>query len=111
MRKTAIALVALVIVLFLFDQFSRHLLGLDCIGPVLLVWGCLAAPYPGSFAAAGDLSGSVLLYGGIALGGIAVAYVLGEVGSSLAAYLLKRFRPDLLKKIEPQEKPRTYRVR
>lgn len=111
MRKTLIALAALVVVVFLFDQLSRRLLGLDCIGPVLPVWGCLAAPYPGTFAAAGDLSGSLLVYGGIALGAIAAAYVVGEVGSALIAYLLKRYRPDLLARMTPKEEPRTYRMR
>ncbi|MDQ6692083.1 MAG: hypothetical protein M3Z13_04880 [Candidatus Dormibacteraeota bacterium] len=111
MRKTLLALGALVLTVFVFDQVSRHMLGLDCIGPYLPVWGCLAAPYPGTFAAAGDLSGSVITYGGIALGAIAAAFVLGELGSSAAAYLLKRYRPDLLKKMGPDEEPRTYRVR
>lgn len=111
MRKTLLALGALVLTVFVFDQISRHMLGLDCIGPVLPVWGCLAAPYPGTFAAAGDLTGNLIVYGAVALGALAAAYVLGEVGSGAAAYLLKRYRPDLLKKMEPDEEPRTYRVR
>lgn len=102
---------ALVAIVFVFDQVSRRILGLDCIGPVLPAWGCLAEPYPTTFAAAGNLSGSLLVYGAMIAGGLLVAYVLRDLVFGAAGYLLGRYRPDLVKKMAGQEEPRSYRMR
>ena len=103
---------ALVAVFFVFDQVSRRILGLDCIGPVLPAWGCLAAPYPTSFADGGNLSGSLLVYGGIVGGGLIAAYVVRDIVFGAAGYLLGRYRPDLVKKMAgDEEEPRSYRMR
>jgi hypothetical protein len=44
MKRTLIVFATLVAIVFVSDQVSRRILGLDCIGPVLPAWGCLAAP-------------------------------------------------------------------
>jgi hypothetical protein len=112
MKRTGIVFFALVAVVSVSDQVSRRLLGLDCVGPVLPAWGCLAAPYPGSFAAAGNLSGSLLTYGGLIAGGLLAAFVLRDIVFGAAGYLLGRYRPDLMKKMAgAAEEPRSYRMR
>jgi hypothetical protein len=112
MKRTLIVFLALVAVVFVCDQVSRRILGLDCIGPVLPVWGCLAAPYPTTFAAAGNLSGSLLVYGAIIAGGLLAAFALRDIVFGGAGYLLGRYRPDLVKKMAgDDEEPRSYRMR
>jgi hypothetical protein len=111
MKRTLIVFATLVAIVFVSDQVSRRILGLDCIGPVLPAWGCLAEPYPGTFGAAGNLSGSVLVYGGMIAGGLFVAFVLKDIVFGAAGYLLGRYRPDLVKKMAGDEEPRGYRTR
>jgi hypothetical protein len=111
MKRTLVVFFALVVAFVLFDLVSRRILGLDCIGPVLPVWGCLAQPYPTTFAAGADLSGSLLVYGGISAGGLLAAYALRDLVFGAAGYLLGRFRPDLVKKMAGDEEPRSYRMR
>jgi len=111
MKRTLIVFFGLVAVVFVCDQVSRRILGLDCIGPVLPAWGCVAAPYPTTFAAAGNLSGSLLVYGAMIAGGLLAAFVLRDVAFGAAGYLLSRFRPDLVKKLAEEEEPRSYRMR
>ena len=57
MKRTLIVFFSLVATVFLFDQLARRVLGLDCMGPVLPAWGCLAEPYPTTLGAAGFLLG------------------------------------------------------
>ena len=57
MKRTLIVFATLVAIVFVSDQVSRRILGLDCIGPVLPAWGCLAEPYPSTFGAAGYVLG------------------------------------------------------
>jgi hypothetical protein len=111
MKRTLIVFFALVGVVFVCDQVSRRILGLDCIGPVLPAWGCVAEPYPTTFAAAGSLSGSLLFYGGMIAGGLLTAFVLRDIVFGAAGYLLGRYRPDLVKKLAEEEEPRSYRIR
>jgi hypothetical protein len=112
MKRTVIVFFGLAAIVFVIDQFSRKVLGLDCIGMVLPAWGCVAEPYPTTFAAAGDMSGSILTYGGLLGGGLLAAFMLRDLVFSGAGYLLARFRPDLVKKLAgAEEEPRSYRVR
>jgi hypothetical protein len=111
MKRTLIVFATLLAIVFVSDQVSRRILGLDCIGPVLPAWGCLAEPYPGTFGSAGNLSGSLLVYGCIIVGGLFVAFVLRDVVFGAAGYLLGRYRPDLVKKMAGDEEPRSYRMR
>jgi hypothetical protein len=111
MKRTVIVFFGLVSVVFVCDQVSRRILGLDCIGPVLPVWGCVAQPYPPTFSAAGSLSGSLLVYGGMIGGGLLAAFVLRDVVFGAAGYLIGRYRPDLVKKLADEEEPRSYRMR
>jgi hypothetical protein len=111
MKRTLIVFFALAGVVFITDQVSRRILGLDCVGPMLPVWGCVAAPYPATFTAAGSLSGSLLVYGGIIAGGLVAAFVLRDIVFSAAGYLLGRHRPDLVKKLSEDSEPRSYRMR
>jgi hypothetical protein len=111
MKRTLIVFFGLVAIVFVFDQVSRRILGLDCIGPLLPAWGCLAEPYPTTFSAAGDVSGSLLVYGGIIAGGLFVAFVLKDIVFGAAGYVLGRYRPDLVKKMAGDEEPRGYRMR
>jgi hypothetical protein len=110
MRRTLTVFAVIVFAVFVFDQVSRHLLGLDCIGMVLPAWGCVAEPYPTTFAAAGDLSQSLIVYGGMALGFFALAYIIRDLAFGAAGYLLGRYRPDIVKKLSKDE-PRSYRIR
>jgi len=111
MKRTLIVFFALVGVVLIFDQVSRRVLGLDCIGPVLPAWGCLAAPYPGTLASAGDMSGSLLVYGALIAGGLLAAFALRDIVFGAAGYLLGRYQPELVKKMAGDEEPRSYRVR
>jgi hypothetical protein len=110
MRRTLTVFAVIVAIVFVFDQVARHLLGLDCIGMVLPAWGCVAEPYPTSLSAAGDLSQSVIVYGGMAMGFFALAYILRDLVFGAAGYLLGRYRPDLVKKLTKEE-PHSYRIR
>jgi hypothetical protein len=112
MKRTLIVFAVLVGVVFVIDQVSRRTLGLDCMGPVLPVWGCLAQPYPGTFTQAGLLSGSLLTYGGLLLFVLAVAFLVKDLAFSLVGWFLARFEPDLVKKMSGEdEEPRSYRIR
>jgi hypothetical protein len=111
MKRTLIVFFALVGVVFVTDQVSRRLLGLDCMGPMLPVWGCVAAPYPTTFTAAGNLSGSLLVYAGMIAGGLLAAFVLRDIVFTAAGYLLGRYRPDVVKKLSEDGEPRSYRMR
>jgi len=111
MKRTLIVFFSLVAIVFLFDQLSRRVLGLDCMGPVLPAWGCLAEPYPTTLGAAGDLSQSLLVYGGMIAGGLFVAFVLKDIVFGAAGFLLGRYRPELVKKLAGEEEPRGYRTR
>ena len=111
MKRTLIVFFGLVAIVFTFDQVSRRILGLDCMGPVLPAWGCLAEPYPTTFGAAGNLSGSLLVYGGIITGGLLAAYVIRNIIFGAAGYVLGRYRPDLVKKMAGEDEPRSYRMR
>jgi hypothetical protein len=111
MKRTLIVFFTLVAIVFLSDQVSRRVLGLDCMGPVLPAWGCLAMPYPTTFGEAGDMSRSLLVYGGLIAGGLFVAFVLRDIVFGAAGYLLGRYRPELVKKMAGNEEPRGYRTR
>lgn len=111
MKRTLIVFFALIAVVFVTDQVSRRLLGLDCMGPMLPVWGCVAAPYPTTFTAAGNLSASLLVYAGLMASGLVAAFVLRDIVFSAGGYLLGRYRPDVVKKLSEEEEPRGYRVR
>lgn len=111
MKRTLIVFFTLVAIVFVSDQVSRKVLGLDCMGPVLPAWGCLAEPYPTTFGAAGDLSRSLLVYGGMIAGGLFAAFVLRDIVFGAAGYLLGRYRPELVKKMAGEEEPRSYRMR
>lgn len=111
MKRTLIVFFALVALFFLFDQVARRLLGLDCLGPVLPVWGCLAAPYPTALGSAGDLSGSLLTYGGLLAGGLIAAWLLRNLVFTVAGYLLGRYRPEVVAKLAHEEEPRGYKIR
>ncbi|TMC10415.1 MAG: hypothetical protein E6J29_11775 [Chloroflexi bacterium] len=111
MKRTLTVFAAIVVTVFLFDQVARHLLGLDCIGMVLPAWGCVAEPYPTTLGAAGDLSQSLLVYGGMGLGALVLAYVVRDIVFGAAGYLLGKYRPDLVKKLVSEEPPQSYRIR
>ncbi|MDQ6917821.1 MAG: hypothetical protein M3Z98_00535 [Candidatus Dormibacteraeota bacterium] len=112
MKRTLIVFFGLVAIVFVFDQVSRRLLGLDCLGPVLPAWGCLAEPYPTTFGAAGDLSSSLLIYGGVLGGAFIGAYLVRDLVFGGVGYLLGRYRPDLVKKMAGgDEEPPSYRIR
>jgi hypothetical protein len=111
MRRTFIVFVALVALFFAFDQVARRLLGLDCIGPVLPVWGCVAEPYPTTLGSIGDLSGSLLTYGGLIAGGLVAAWLLRNLVFTVAGYLLGRYRPEVVAKLAGEEEPRGYKIR
>ena len=110
MRRTLLVFAALVALFFGFDFVSRHVLGLGCVGAVLPVWGCVAEPYPTALASYGDLSGSLLVYGGLLLAGLAVAFLLRDLVFTVGGYLLGRYRPDVVERLDG-EPARTYRVR
>jgi hypothetical protein len=111
MKRTLIVFIALVGLVFLFDLVSRRFLGLDCIGPVLPVWGCVAQPYPTTFGSAGTLSGSILTYGGLLGGALLAAFLVRNLVFTAAGYLLGRYRPDVVARLAGEEEPRGYRVR
>lgn len=110
MKRTLIVFSTLVGLIFLFDQVARHVLGLDCIGPVLPAWGCVAQPYPATFAQGGQVSGSLLFYGGLGAGCLLAAVVLKDLVFNATGYLLGRYRPDVVKKMHPEE-ARSYKIR
>ena len=110
MKRMLIVFFGIAAVFFVFDQVSRRLLGLDCVGPVLPVWGCLAEPVPTTFASMGDVSGSILTYGGLIGGGLVAAYLLRNLVFTVGGYLLGRYRPDVAARLSGEE-PKGYRIR
>jgi hypothetical protein len=46
--RATVLLVGLAFAVTGFGWFARSVLRLDCVGPVLPAWGCLAIPYPDS---------------------------------------------------------------
>jgi hypothetical protein len=111
MKRTTIVFVAILVLFFAFDQVSRRALSLDCLGPVLPVWGCLAEPYPTAIGSMGDFTGSVLTYGGLLAGGLIAAWLLRNLVFTVAGYLLGRYRPDVIQKLAGKEEPKGYRIR
>jgi hypothetical protein len=111
MKRTLMVFVALLVLFFGFDQVARRMLGLDCLGPVLPVWGCLAEPYPTTMGSIGDFSGSVLTYGGLLAGALVAAWLLRNLVFTVAGYLLGRYRPDVISKLAGEEEPRGYKIR
>ena len=109
MKRTLMVFFGLAALVFLFDQVARRVIGLDCMGPVLPVWGCLADPYA-SVGTVGDFSGVVLTYGGVLLATLVVAYLVRNLAFTVGGYLLGRYRPDVAAKLSGEE-PKGYRVR
>ena len=110
MRRTLTIFLVLVALVFAFDYVSRHVLGLDCIGPVLPVWGCLAAPYPTTLGSVGDFSGSILTYSGLLAGALVAAWLLRNLVFTVAGYLLGRYRPDVITRLAGEEEPKGYKI-
>jgi hypothetical protein len=111
MKRTLIVFFTVVAIFFVFDFVARRTLGLDCIGPVLPVWGCLAEPYPTTLGPIGDLSGSILTYGGLLAGVLVAAWLLRNLVFTVAGYLLGRYRPDVITKLAGKEEPKSYKIR
>jgi hypothetical protein len=87
---------------------SKSVLHLDCLGPMLPVWGCLAKPYPDSV----PQGFGPFFYGMIALGVWIACYIARDLVFSLAALGTSRFfrRHDDRGELETPE-GRTYRIR
>ncbi|HVD02248.1 MAG TPA: hypothetical protein VNG93_14085 [Candidatus Dormibacteraeota bacterium] len=111
MKRTLIVFLVLVALFFTFDQVARRFLGLDCIGPVLPVWGCLAQPYPTTLGSIGDFSGSILTYTGLLAGVLVAAWLLRNLVFTVGGYLLGRYRPEMATKLAGQDEPKGYPVR
>jgi len=111
MKRTLIVFFALVALVFAFDFVSRRVLGLDCVGPVLPGWGCLAVPYPTGMGSIGDFSGSILTYSGLLAGALVAAWLLRNLVFTVAGYLLGRYRPDVITRLAGEEEPKGYKIR
>jgi hypothetical protein len=86
------------------STIARNLLHLDCIGPVLPEWGCLAAPYPAT------LPGGTIwfYYGAIAFAGFVACYAARDLVWNAAALIARRL--GWLEAVE-ERKPTGYRIR
>jgi hypothetical protein len=109
MKRTLYFLAGLLVLFVAFDFLSRDVLHIDCIGPVLPAWGCLAEPYPTTIGAMGDGGRSLLVYGGLVVGVVALAWMLKWLTGDIATLVLRRVRPDWLQRYE--EEPPSYRIR
>ena len=86
---------------------SRSLLHLDCIGPVLPAWGCLAVPYPDSIP-----GGQPAYYAAIAVGAWIACYLVRNAVFAAAAFMVSRFSPNWLRQYGGEgTEQRTYPLR
>ena len=109
MKRTLLFFAGLLLLFVVFDFLSRDVLHIDCMGPVLPAWGCLAQPYPTAIGAMGDGGRSLLVYGGLGLGLLAAAWMLKWLTGDIATLVLRRYRPEWLARY--QEEPHSYRIR
>jgi hypothetical protein len=108
LRALTIFLVGLIVVLG-FGAFSRDVLGLGCVGPVLPAWGCLAAPLPDTLP--GNLG--MFWYMFLAVVGFAICYVIRDIVYLAGGFAARRLFPKLAAAAGAEAEPpkRSYRIR
>lgn len=109
--RTAVIFFAVLGVIFSADWFARHVLQLNCMGPILPAWGCLAEPWPTTFTDIGSASGSLLFYTAVVAGLIVLAFVLRDLVFGAVGFVIGKWKPEWIAKMAPKEEPRSYRVR
>ena len=107
-RALTIFLLGLIVVLT-FGAFSRDVLGLGCVGPVLPAWGCLASPLPDT------LPGNLGLFWYLFLGavGFAACYIVRDTVFLVGGFAIRRLFPKLAAGAGAQSEPprRSYPIR
>jgi hypothetical protein len=108
LRAFTIFLAGLIVVIG-FGAFARDVLGLGCVGPVLPVWGCLAAPLPDTLP--GNLG--LVWYLFLAGVGFAICYIVRDIVYLVGRMAARRLFPKLAAAAGAQSEPpkRTYRIR
>jgi hypothetical protein len=112
MRSMSRATVLFGIVLGLFVVFgfvTKNIFHLDCVGPYLPGWGCLAQPIPNSVDEVAVASGSLLHYVAAALVIFAVCYLVRDAIFLAAGFVVRRLFPRNGRDDVPQ--PQHYRYR
>ncbi|HEX6547734.1 MAG TPA: hypothetical protein VF134_03215 [Candidatus Dormibacteraeota bacterium] len=105
LRATTIFLVLAALVLG-FGTLARSVLHLDCLGPVLPAWGCLAAPYPTTLP---DGFGP-FYYVAIAVAGWLACYTIRNPVYFAAGFVFKRLFPGVMEEATKPE-PKAWRYR
>lgn len=98
---------SLVALFFGVGFYSRAVLHLDCVGPVIEGWGCLATPYPAVLP-----GNSKLLFDlGVGVGGFILCLMVKDVVWSAAGLLAALLFPRWARRSARPEPARSYRVR
>jgi hypothetical protein len=107
-RATLIAF-GLLAAFFAFSYLGR-VLHMDCVGPVIYGWGCLAAPMPDTIVEASAGSYRILVWLGIAGGFWLVSYLAADMLLPIVAAVMRKVRPGWIENAS-KEPPRSYRLR
>jgi hypothetical protein len=105
LRASSIFLALAALVLGL-GSLARGVLHVDCIGPVLPAWGCLAAPYPSALP---DGFGP-FYYVAVAVAGWLLCYTVRNPVYFAAGFLFRRFFPGVMEEVN-RPAPRGWKIR
>ena len=104
----ALALFTSLVALFLGVGFySRAVLHLDCVGPVIEGWGCLATPYPAVLPG----NSTLLFYVGVGVGGFILCLMVKDIVWSAAGLLAGLLFPRWARRAAQPAPQRGYPVR
>jgi hypothetical protein len=115
MRSLSRASAVFVVVLVIFGVVGfagKSLLHLDCVGPYLAGWGCLAQPIPTSLDDVAIWSGNALHYVAAAIVLFAACFILRDAVCYAAFFIARRFFPGWVDRGKQEaQPPRGYRYR
>lgn len=109
-RATMFFGVALITVT-LFGVVMRDLLHLDCVGPYIEGWGCLATPFPATIDDFTVSTGVMARYVVALIVLFAACFILRDAAALVAAAAIRKFFPGLLRKPASAPRPSGYRYR
>lgn len=115
MRSLSRASAVFVVILVIFAAVGfagKSLLHLDCVGPYLAGWGCLAQPIPTSLDEAANWSNNALQYVAAALVLFAACFILRDFIFFTASFIARRCFPGWLEQGRQEAPPpKGYRYR
>jgi hypothetical protein len=93
------------------DGFAHGFLHLECLGPNIQGWGCLADVYPKELIGAGEFDHILLRVTGILVILWVAAYALADQIVPWLALVACKLVPGMGAATEPEQKHRPYRLR